>query len=372
MKRITCLLLALVLAGTFVLSGCAAETTVAEPVGSTGPVSVTDLAGRSVEVPEAVDRVVAIGPGALRLVVYAGGVDRVVGIEEIESRPPVARPYILANKALLELPVIGAGGPDSAPDAERILSVEPDVILVAQLADATSADELQAKTGIPVFVLSYGDAGNFGDPLFDSIEIVGEVLGTQERAQEVSQYLTDTLADLSGRAQGVAEADRPTAFIGALGFKGMHGLESTHSQYPPFTAIGARNVADDLATSGSVMIDKEKLLEWDPEYIFVDRSGLGLVLEDVQANQPLYESMTAVTGGQVYAQLPFNNYWTNIEIALADAYYAGSVLFPEQYADVDPAEKADELATFLAGAPVYDTLTQIYGGGFGTLSLLDQ
>lgn len=368
MRKSACLLVALSMVACVCLTGCAAEESV-ETTATEGsaPTLVIDIAGRSVEVPDDVERVVALGPGALRLAVYAGGADVVVGIEEIESRPPVARPYILANEELLDLPVIGAGGPDSAPDAERILSVQPDVIFVAQIADASAADELQAKTGIPVFVLSYGDTGSFGEELFDSIEIVGTVLGTTERAAEVSAYLSETLDDLSARTQDV-ESD-PSVFVGALGYKGLHGLESTQADYPPFSAIGARNVASDLG-KGSVMIDKEKLVEWDPDYVFVDRSGLSLVFEDVAASRPLYESMTAVTGAQVYAQLPFNNYWTNIEIALADAYYVGTVLYPEQFADVDPAAKADELATFLDGAPVYDTLTQIYGGGFSSLDLL--
>jgi iron complex transport system substrate-binding protein len=118
------------------------------------------------------------------------------------------------------------------------------------------------------------------------------------------------------------------------------------------------------------MIDREQLVAWDPDHIFLELGGLALVREDVQADRGFYEGLTAVREGRIYAQLPFNNYSTNAEVALADAYYAGTVLFPELFADVDPAAKADEIASALVGEPVYDRLTAIYGQGFGAIDLL--
>ena len=46
----------------------------------------------------------------------------------------------------------------------------------------------------------------------------------------------------------------------------------------------------------------------------------------------------------------------NHETSLANAYYVGKVLYPEQFADIDPAEKADEIYEFVVGAPVFDLL----------------
>ena len=340
------------------------------PAEPDAPIAVTDLAGRTVEVPESVESIVALGPGSLRLVCYLGAADRVIGIEEFETRPPVQRPYLLANPGLLGLPPIGAGGPDSTPDAERILDAGPDVIFIAQIADRDAADKLQATTGIPVFVLSYGDLGSFDEALFESIELVGEVLGVQPRAGDVVAFVRDTIDDLDTRGAGVPDQDRPSAYAGAIGFKGLQGIESTQGRYPPFAAIGANSVTGSLDQKGSVMIDKEQLLEWDPEYLFVDRSGLPLVLEDVAANRRLYEALGAVREGRVHAQIPFNNYWTNVETALANSYYAGTVLFPAEFADVDAAAKLDEVSEYLLGAPLHDELVEVYGGGFGTIDLL--
>ena len=36
-------------------------------------------------------------------------------------------------------------------------------------------------------------------------------------------------------------------------------------------------------------------------------------------------------------------YSTNIDTVIANAYYIGKVLYPDEFRDIDPAEKADEI-----------------------------
>jgi iron complex transport system substrate-binding protein len=103
--------------------------------------------------------VVAIGPGALRLYVYAGDLDYLVGIEQMDASDATGKPYMLANPELAKLPVIGQGGPNNAPDPEKLLTVAPDVIFSTYATEAAAADELQAQTGIPVVVINYGGFG---------------------------------------------------------------------------------------------------------------------------------------------------------------------------------------------------------------------
>ena len=142
----------------------------------------------------------------------------------------------------------------------------------------------------------------------------------------------------------------------------MHGIESTQGDYPPFKSINAKNVVDETGQKGSVMIDKEKLLAWDPDVIFIDEGGYSLVKQDYQKDPKFYQSLKAVKAGHVYGLLPYNNYTTNIDTAIADSYYAGKVLYPEQFKDIDPAKKADEIYKFFYGKTLYDKMLELYGG----------
>lgn len=349
------------------LAGCNEES------GDDGAkvLTVTDLAGRQVEISVPAAGVAAIGPGALRLVCYAGAAGQVVGIEAMEQQWGTGRPYILANPDLTSLPVIGQGGPDSTPDPEALLNVGPDVIFAAYLVDASKADELQEKTGIPVVVLSYGQLGTFDDELMTSIDLVGRITGNRERTDEVIDYIIGCRKDLSKRTAGIAADEKPAVYAGGIGMKGTHGIESTQANFPPFTAISARNVVDETGQKGSVMIDKEKLLEWDPDFIFIDESGYQMVVDDYAGNPGFYQALKAVRDGNVYGYLPYNYYTTNVDTAISDAYYMGKVIYPEAFEDIDPAAKADEIYEFLLGKAMYEQMARDFGG-FKQLDLASQ
>jgi iron complex transport system substrate-binding protein len=364
-------LLVLLILVLLLLSGCnAAAQTRGEQV------TVTDLLGREVSIPATVERVIAIGPGALRLYVYAGNLDCVVGVEQFEADSPTGRPYLLANPSLAELPIIGQGGPNNAPDPENILKVAPEVIFSTYATEASAADELQAKTGIPVVVISYGTGGFgttsiFDEVVQDSLRLIGSITGQREKAQAATNYIQQARQDLEDRTKDIPDADKPTVYVGGLGARGTHGIESTQGSYMLLDVIHARNIVDETGESGSIIIDKEQLLAWDPDFIFIDQGGFAAVLEDYKKNPVFYESLSAVQNGQVYAQLPYNYYNTNLDTAIADAYYLGKILYPAAFGDIDPEQKADEIYQALLGQPAYSQMAETFGG-FEPLTLSDQ
>ena len=62
--------------------------------------------------------------------------------------------------------------------------------------------------------------------------------------------------------------------------------------------------------------------------------------------------------GKVYSQISFRSNASNLETALADAYYAACVIYPEQFADIDPVTKAGEIFEMLLGVNPYDELKE--------------
>lgn len=360
-ERFTCLFLVVLLLMVFVLGGCSSGTVREEP-GEPGKITVTDLLGRQVSITVPVERVVAIGPGALRLYCYVNGANKVVGIEQMDKEDPTGRPYLLANPQLADLPVIGPGGPNNAPDPEKIAIAEPEVIFSMYTTDKASVDELQAKTGIPVVALSYGKVSAFDPDIYSSLGLIGEIVGQEQRAQDLIAYMEECKQDLDGRTRDIPDNQKPTVYVGGLGARGTHGIESTQGNYSLFNAVNAKNVVDETGQTGSVMIDKEKLIQWNPDKIFIDLAGYAMVQQDYQKNPEFYKALSAVQKGELYSQLPYNYYHTNLGTAIADAYYIGKVLYPEQFKDIDPEKKADEIYQFLLGKPLYAQLAQGFGG----------
>jgi iron complex transport system substrate-binding protein len=325
-------------------------------------ITVTDTLGRQVEVNSQVRRVVAIGPGTLRLCCYFLNAGIIAGIEKMDKDTFTGKPYVIANPSFAYLPVIGPGGPNNSPDPEKIISVKPEVIFSTYSPDKSSADNLQSKTGIPVVVLGYGKISVFDPAIYTSIKLIGKMTGMDQKADELINYMEKCREDLYSRTKDIPDDKKPAAYVGGLGMKGVHGIESTQGNYSLFNVVHAKNVVDETGRTGSVMIDKEKLIQWNPEKIFIDASGIQMIKQDYKKNLEFYNSLSAVKNGELYSLLPYNFYTTNIDTAIADAYYIGKVLYPDRFKDIDPGKKADEIYKTLLGKELYSHMVKEYNG----------
>ena len=341
---------------------------------------VVDSMARQVQVPDKVDRVICSGPGCLRLLSYLQGGEYAVGVDDIETRRRKfdARPYAIANPAYRELPVFGEfRGHD---DPERILTLQPQPQVIFKTYPTMGHDpiELQRKTSVPLVVLDYGDLGANRAKLYHSLEIMGTVIGRENRAAEVIAFFEDSINGLHKRTADIAAADRPSVFIGGVAHKGPHGYQSTEPLYPPFVFVNALNVAAGYAPGSRELshadVAKESILIWDPDILFVDLSTVQLGDEAgglwELKNDATYQLLTAVQNEKVYGLLPYNWYTTNYGSILANSYFIGTVLYPERFADLDPVAEADRIFDFLVGAPVFARLNESFGGlAFGKIKM---
>lgn len=360
-KRISLLIVIMLL--SFILYGCAASDSKPSKAFTDNTRIITDMLGRKVEIPENIESIVCTGAGALRMICYAQADDLVIGVEDIDKKKDIRRAYnYVYYDSFKDLPSIGKGGGRGyTAYEEEIISLNPDVIFSAYTSDAL--EELENRTGIPVISITY-QSDMFDPDLLKSLELIGDVLGKEKRCAEVISYIKDAQADLDKRTKNIPDRDKPTAYAGAISFRGGHGFGGTYGNFTPFTAINAINVADMSGKEGAFDVDLEKVLVWDPDYIFLDPGNMGLVNEEYEKNPNYFKSLRAVNEGNVYSMISYNNYTTNIEIAIAGSYYAGKILFPEQFSDIDIAKKTDELLEKFLGKPFYSDMVEaglVYG-----------
>jgi iron complex transport system substrate-binding protein len=334
--------------------------------------TVVDMEKRTVEVPQYPERILCLGPGSLRLICYLGMAKKAAGVEKFEKTPPVGRAYLWANPDLAKLPPVGPGGPagiNKEPDLEAVLKVNPQLIFISNM-DPAKAEALQKKLNIPVVTLSYGGFATFDDIVFDSLRLAGRVLKAEKRAEEVVAFIEGARRDLLKRTEGHEESKKPRVYIGGIGFRGTQGIESTDASYFPLDWVRSRNLAREVVPKGHAFVDKEKILSWDPDILFIDGGGMGNIRQDYRKKTEFYQHLKAVKNRQVFLLFPYNWYVTNIDTAVADSFAAGKILYPRGFTDLDPKKKADEIYTFLLGKPVYPQLEKEFGelGGAVTFS----
>ncbi len=333
---------------------------------------ITDMYGREVEIPAQINTFICTGTGAMRSVAYLDDLSRVIGVEEADLGYEVStkRDYahVIYNK-VKDLPVIGKGGGTAyTAYVEEIIKLQPDVIFTAYAQEAL--DQLYAETGIPIVCVRYSTVGFFDDSSsFEAAErIIAEALGREARCEELLAYVNECKADLAARTAEIPDAQKPTVYSGAVTFSGAHGFAGTYAHFPPFEAIGALNVTDETGEKSSFEVDLEKVIVWDPDIIFLDPGNMNLVNDEYAANPSYFDSLRAVQEGQVYTMPSFNNYNTNVTYCIMDAYWAGKVIFPQQFADIEMREKGNEILETFLGVGFFDDM-EADGLYYGSLKI---
>lgn len=331
---------------------------------------ITDSCGRSHIIPEKIQHIICSGPGCLRMLTYLQAQDLIAGVDSIETRKTKidARPYALANLQFKQMEVFGEFRGHDNP--EKILSLASPPQLIFKTFPQMGHDpvELEQKTGIPVLSLYYGDLSSKREQFYTSLRIMGQALAKEQRAEEVISFFDNHIAELQKKSANTAPGEKPTVFLGGVSFKGPHGFQSTEPDYPPFSFISTANLAKTGITEIKELqhsnIAKEKIVEWDPDILFLDLSTLRLGdngggLHELKTD-PAYATLTAVQNNKVFGLLPYNSYSGNHGSTLANSYFIGKLLYPKQFFDINPAAKADEIYTFLLGKPMFSKMNNLF------------
>lgn len=318
---------------------------------------VVDAYGRSVEVPKDAKTAATVGSGA-RFVVYAGAQDKLIAVTEMETTPAMNRPYAIAYKDLFaNLPSTSNGNHllETNVNEEQLMDLNPDVIISSRSAE--ECDALQKDTGIPVIGITYQNQ-LFTDNVYNSITCVGEALGTEDHANEVVDRLKEWDADLKARTADIADADKPSVYVGAVNYKGAKSFTGTYANYAPLVELNAKNVADETGQKAAVDVDLEQIGNWDPDYMFLNAGNMDLMKADYANNQAFFDGLKAFQQGNLYTQPFFNFNGTNIDTGICDTYFIGATIYPDKFADVDLKAKYSEIYTTLLGVDFYRAMQQ--------------
>lgn len=346
----------------------AAETTAEpteEPAAELETRIVVDGLGREIEVPAKVETIVTLG-NASRMATYLGLADKMITVTSGDNNDSVVMAYGYYNHDIwADLPVCSSGGYGEI-NPEVIIEASPDVILCTFEEDIVA--NIEEQLGRKVVAAPQGTL--FAEDYEHALRVFGEACGVSDRAETVIAFIQECLADLDSRTSSIADDDKPTALCAAATFRGGHGIAGVYANNAVFATVNAKDVTVGyIDAQKGVEVDKEQVLEWNPDLIVLDASNLGLVENEYAEDPAFFESLNAVKNGELYQWPNSTSNYTNVEIPLVNAYYIGSVMFPEAFADVDFETKAEEIFRFFLGHDGYLSVLNNAGMGYGSVVL---
>jgi len=251
--------------------------------------SVTDSAGRLVQLPGKIARVFAAGPPA-SILVYALKPEALLGWPR--ALRDYEKPYIAeAYRDLTETGRLSGRGGEA--NLERVLALKPDLIIdFGSVRDTyiDLANRVQEQTGIPYLLVD----GRF-EQTAAALRLLGGALGVAARGELLARDVEATFAALEAALGAVPEAARPRVYLA----RGPDGLEtglkgSINTEI--IERAGGRNVAEAPGQYGLVQASPEQVILTNPDTIITwDRTFYGRVWQD-----PLWRGIEAVRRGRVY------------------------------------------------------------------------
>lgn len=262
----------------------------------------TDSAGRTVEVPAVIDRIAPSGHTANQVLLTMAP-EKMVGLSQELSEDQ--QKYLGVDTS--DLPVFGAiFGAKGDLNKEAIAAADPQVIIDTGVLDddvASGLDQLQEELGIPcVFIETNMD--DYGT----SYEKLGELLGMEERGNELSEYCQNAYDEVVDVMSTISDDERANVLY-LLGEDGTNVI-AKGTQQAEVVDLVADNLAvmDNPSNTGmGSETSLEQIALWNPG-IIVFASGS---IYDTVADDPAWDGIAAIDNGNYYEApgTPYN--WLN-------------------------------------------------------------
>ncbi|MBP5645443.1 MAG: ABC transporter substrate-binding protein, partial [Bacteroidales bacterium] len=168
------LLYLLVLSSYFLLHSCAS------PQHKNDTVVYTDDYNRTVQVPVAPQRVVSTSPAVTEIIYALGGQELLVGRTDFCTYPP-------------EAASVESIGGISNLNVEKIVSLNPDIVISGSMIPKKSTDQLEKMGVATVHVI---EKQRF-DGLYENISRIGQLIGRAPQADSLNEVLRERIHTLT-------------------------------------------------------------------------------------------------------------------------------------------------------------------------------
>jgi iron complex transport system substrate-binding protein len=306
--------------------------------------TLTDSAGRKVDVPDQIGRVFPAGPPA-SVTLFTVAPEKMLGWTRSPS--PQAQAFLPPQYA--RLPEIGRlSGRGNTANLETVVRLRPDLVL--DVGDTTAtyvslADRVRRETHIP-YVLIGGRLAE--TPI--TLRAIGSLLGVRTRAEALAAYAEATISRTRRRVSAIPPMNRPSIYI-ARGPRGLETAVGGSIGSEVVDMLGARNVVGAATAPRTiVVVSPEQVLAWQPEVILaVDRRFRAIVGTD-----PVWRQLEAVRKKRVHfvPDLPFS--WLDDPPApnrLIGLAWLGRLLYPSLFPEDIRAEARRFYALFYRQQP---------------------
>ena len=213
------------------------------------PGTFTDDLGREVNIDKVPQRIVSLAPSHTEILFALGLGDRVVGVTRYCNYPEEAK-----QKEKI--------GGFADPDPEKIIALEPDLILAFGSLQKSEVATLEER-GQTVFWIYPHTV----DDVLGSFERIGEITGSSTAAEQLRKKMEERIKAVEARVKDIPEQERPTVFR-VMGLDPLGTIGGDAFQTDVYRLAGGRNIFGNTKKD-YFQVDLQTLVTLEPDIIVI-------------------------------------------------------------------------------------------------------
>lgn len=270
-KRIISIILCMVL---FFAVGCSSTET---------EKTVTDREGNEVTIPTKIERIVSTAPSNTEVLVDLGVADKLVCVdnysEGIEG----------LNKDVEKMDF-------SAPDAEAIIGLEPDIIIASGYNKSGSGDDpFKAISDAGISVV-YIPSSNSINGIYKDIEFLASIVNAEDEGGKIISNMKKEISEIAEKGKTIK--DKKTVYFEIGPAPTLYSIGKDTFVNEMISLIGAENIFKD--EESWISPTEESVLDANPDVILTNVNYVDDPVSEIIGRQG-WDSITAVKNKDVYS-----------------------------------------------------------------------
>ena len=257
---------------------------------------IKDRAGNEITIPEKIDKIICLSPSITEILIDIGEADKIISVDSYSKEILEKNNIDSSEMQIFDM---------MNPDAEKIISLNPDIIFVNTFSVFSGKSSIDAikSLGLTVSVIPNSDtlAG-----IEDDIYFLGEVLKLEDKAEEIVFEMKENIEKI--KSIGDKIEDKKSIYFEIGSMPNLYSFGTNVYLDDMINIIGAKNIFEDR--NSWIAVSEESVLSENPDIIFTSVDYIDNPVNEI-LNRKAWQNIKAIQKKQVYfipsSSLPNHN-----------------------------------------------------------------
>nr|WP_312577594.1 ABC transporter substrate-binding protein [Sedimentibacter sp.] len=269
-----------------ILTGCA-STQPTEPSSSPDPADAAvtlpseDRAGNEITVPKEINSIISMSPSITEVLVDLGFGDKIIAVDTYSE----------------DIPGLPADIPSfdmMAPDAEKLVSLNPDIVFATGMSMSKGNDPFKPIRDMGI-CLAYIPSSDSIQGIYDDIMFISDTMQASQKGQEIVDNMKTKIAEIKKVSDTIT--DKKTVYFEISAEPSLYSFGEGVFLNEMIEIIGATNILADQESW--IAVSDEAVVAANPDVIITNVDYIENAVDEIKSRTG-WENVTAIKNGDVY------------------------------------------------------------------------